>query len=303
MYSVVFYGKFREIYRVDREILDNIHKKYNGEFYLKKGIKDGYHISFNGIKYKKIAEDIQRLLSKMKGDYSYDIKEYHMKFKKIKDPNYTGRSYTNVIKIITDETVSNFQNIEQYKMYFENSVKMDTIFWKRYFKENELNFIYEIIKNEYIVQNSSEIFNSHLSHFWAYYSKLNAKQRKRLGELINRNSVSLVKEKVNSNIESSILTELRKKVKKMQLEKKVDFFSPKTYEEVVSGKFASREHENTLKNGKDYFNDTLKIANRWYLNIVYEKMILLNYNILDKYTINYLFGRNDKVFNYLKITF
>ncbi|MFI3124795.1 hypothetical protein ODU07_04755 [Streptococcus suis] len=95
------------------------------------------------------------------------------------------------------------------------------------------------------------------------------------------------------NPESEILKQFSERIKFMISQKEIDFFSPSTLSKATTSRFASPEHKNTIKLADEYKYDKDIITNRWFLNLLYEKLLLLNFNILDKYTLNYIFGVKD----------
>lgn len=298
-YSVVFYGKIGILKEEEINIIREIYKKYPKTFYLKKSIKNGYNLSFNGIKDKNIANKIKILLTDLKDDYSYDESNYHYFFKKIKDPNYTGKCINNKITVTEDSYMNLFQNMEQYDFYRKLSMKLDSIFFYNYFKYNKVSYIYNFLKNEYQSRKENMWYNSHLSHFWSFYSNLNEIQKYKFLKLIKDNEIEFEVE--DENFDEKILSYIINKVTYLQTEGKIDFFSPKTYEDLINNGLSTKEHKNTMKYYKSFINDVNYISNRWFLNLVYEKMLILNYTVLDKYTINYNFALKDNQFKVLDI--
>lgn len=298
-YSVVFYGKIGILKDEEIKIIREIHEKYPQTFYLKKSIKNGYNLSFNGIKNKNIANNIMILLSNLKDDYSYDESKYHYFFKKIKDPNYTGKCIINKISVIKDPYISLFQNMEQYDFYRELSIKLDNIFFNNYFKYNKVSYIFNFLKNEYQSREEIMWYNSHLSHFWSFYSNLEEKQKYKFLNLIKDNEIETKVE--GGKFDEKILSYIIVKVRDLQTAGKIDFFSPKTYEELLKNGLSTKEHSDTMRYYRSFINDINYISNRWLLNLIYEKMLILNYTILDKYTINYNFALKDNQFKLLDI--
>ena len=87
---------------------------------------------------------------------------------------------------------------------------------------------------------------------------------------------------------------------KLILEKKIDFYSPHTRQEyLVLDKFASPEHRKTVVDDdfQVYFQYSVPIISaRWIINIIYEKMILMGFTVLEKFFMNYcLTKRHEKL--------
>lgn len=91
------------------------------------------------------------------------------------------------------------------------------------------------------------------------------------------------------------MNEVVKKVQKLILERKIDFYSPHTrHEYIIADQFASPEHRETVVEDKyqKYFQYSIPIISaRWIINIIYEKMILMDFTILEKYFMNFCLSK------------
>ncbi|MFI3124794.1 hypothetical protein ODU07_04750 [Streptococcus suis] len=149
VYSVFFYQKFNCLSVQEKGVILSIYDQFKDMFYLKKGIKDGYHISFNGFCSKKDAEMVAKNLEENINMPDFDEDEYHRLFSKISDPNYTGVCNKNKICITEEKLPKNFQNMSQYLLYRDMSIALDSIFINKYFEKNKLQIVYDFINLEY----------------------------------------------------------------------------------------------------------------------------------------------------------
>ncbi|BDD38503.1 hypothetical protein [Streptococcus ruminantium] len=292
-YSIFYYQKFNYLSVQEKSVILSIYDQFRDKFYLKKGIKDGYHMSFNGLCSKKDAEMIVKILEENISMPDFDEDEYHRLFSKISDPNYTGVCNKNKISIKEEKMPLNFQNMSQYFLYRDMSIALDSIFINNYFEKNNLQLVYDFINLEYKNYGSSKMYNSHLSHLWAYISNLNLESQNKFKKLLSNKLKEINENELVFNPESEFLKQFSERIKIMISLKEIDFFSPSTLSKTITLGFASPEHRNTIQFADEYQYDKDIITNRWFLNLLYEKLLLLNFNILDKYTLNYIFGAKD----------
>ena len=98
-------------------------------------------------------------------------------------------------------------------------------------------------------------------------------------------------------------------IQSLLVRKKIDYFSPSSRnEEIKKDNFASWIHKETILNDKyqSSINTAEVITARWIVNIIYEKMILLDFSVLEKYFMNYVLsyihhpdyyeGKNERMF-------
>lgn len=215
-------------------------------------------------------------------------------------------------KIITDSTRSFFQNNDQYHLYLFLEQFFDDYFFNNYFKDNNLVKFIDLIDEllSYIPEETiqNKVINNgyicQFSHYHAFISKLDEYTKK---EVCTK--FSLLEQKVNhlrSNFPNKnndlkyAVNEVIQTVQKLILEKKIDFYSPHTRQEyLVLDKFASPEHRKTVVDDdfQVYFQYSVPIISaRWIINIIYEKMILMGFTVLEKFFMNYcLTKRHEKL--------
>lgn len=214
-------------------------------------------------------------------------------------------------KISVDLAKQYFQNDDQYQLYVFLEQFFDDYFFDNYFKDNNLiKFINvvdellsyipkEIIQNEII----NDGYRCQSSHYHAFISKLD----KTVKDKVN-NRFSKLEEKIdcsefcsfnkNENLKQFV-NEVVQIVQKLVLEKKIDFYSPHTRQEyLIIDRFASPEHRETVVDDEYqvYFQYSVPIITaRWIINIIYEKMILMDFTVLEKFFMNYcLTKRHEK---------
>ena len=214
-------------------------------------------------------------------------------------------------KISVDLAKQYFQNDDQYQLYVFLEQFFDDYFFDNYFKDNNLiKFINvvdellsyipkEIIQNEII----NDGYRCQSSHYHAFISKLD----KTVKDKVNIR-FSKLEEKIdcsefcsfnkNENLKQFV-NEVVQIVQKLVLEKKIDFYSPHTRQEyLIIDRFASPEHPETVVDDEYqvYFQFSVPIITaRWIINIIYEKMILMDFTVLEKFFMNYcLTKRHEK---------
>ena len=84
-------------------------------------------------------------------------------------------------------------------------------------------------------------------------------------KLIKDNKIEFEVE--DENFDEKILSYIINKVTYLQTEGKIDFFSPKTYEDLINNGLSTKEHKNTMKYYKSFINDVNYISNRWFLAV------------------------------------
>ena len=214
-------------------------------------------------------------------------------------------------KISVDLAKQYFQNDDQYQLYVFLEQFFDDYFFDNYFKDNNLiKFINvvdellsyipkEIIQNEII----NDGYRCQSSHYHAFISKLDKtvkdKVNIRFSKLVEKIDCSeLCSFNKNENLKQFV-NEVVQIVQKLVLEKKIDFYSPHTRQEyLIIDRFASPEHRETVVDDEYqvYFQYSVPIITaRWIINIIYEKMILMDFTVLEKFFMNYcLTKRHEK---------
>lgn len=209
--------------------------------------------------------------------------------------------------ISIDDSKQYFQNSEQYKLYLYLENWFDEQLKKYYFTQNNLfefiNWVDKLLSKVPVTKNIEVIENGYVSqwsHLYAFLNSLTVKQRR---EIIDQFELFYVNNNNNSvlNASSSIALDTIEKVEFMIAHGKLDFYSPSTREEqIAANSFASYYHKRTVlddQSQKQAIKSSTLTLSRWLVNLVYEKMILMNFTILEKYFMNFcLVKRHEKLF-------
>lgn len=209
--------------------------------------------------------------------------------------------------ISIDNSKNYFQNFEQYKLYLDLENWFDEQLKKYYFTRNDLfefiNWVDKLLSKIPVSKNNDVIesgYESQLSHLYAFLNSLTVEQRRKI---IDQFELFYVNNDNNSvlNASSRIALDTIENVKFLIAQRKLDFYSPSTIEEqIASNSFASYYHKKTVLGDKSK-NSAIRSSSltlgRWLVNLVYEKMILMNFTILEKYFMNFcLVKRHEKLF-------
>ncbi|MCO6524061.1 MAG: hypothetical protein J6562_03440 [Candidatus Schmidhempelia sp.] len=209
--------------------------------------------------------------------------------------------------ISVDDSKKYFQNFEQYKLYLYLENWFDKQLKKYYFTQNNLfefiNWVDKLLSKVPVTKNIEDIKNGYVSqwsHLYAFLNSLTVKQRREIIDqfelfYVNNNNSSVLK------ASSSIALDTIEKVEFMIAHGKLDFYSPSTREEqIATNSFASYYHKRTVlddQSQKIAIKSSTLTLSRWLVNLVYEKMILMNFTILEKYFMNFcLVKRHEKMF-------
>lgn len=260
------YKNVEELNNKKKEIV-NIFKIYSGSFYIKKIKKNNKKLLvFCGIFNDNILKDIIKQL------------------KKIFDKIYIKK----------DSMFEYFKDESKYIIYRDTSIKFDEIFADYYFCKKINNgdiyiFIINIYKYFYKLKKMSI---SHWSHFWGFFMKDDIVDKEKLYEYIKKNQIKKISTDFFYKDAIFLANELYNNLlKELKKDDKFNIYYPRDIKVLLNnGKISSKLHKNTL----EYINENVDIKrdidylfNIWFLNILYEKMILLEITILDKYIINY----------------
>lgn len=196
----------------------------------------------------------------------------------------------NIDMITSEERI--FQN--QYQM--ELVRKLHRIFFERfeskYFTSVKIidifpvvNFVAKSLDNQGVL--GYEGTQSHLSHLWAYMvGRLDKKRRVEFLDFLERYCQQYMNRFSDLEEWSEILTVLPN-VKQGVKTGGITFWSPYQFN---PNNYATALHKATYANQTKVdliSHNAVLIFNRWYINILYENLTLLNLNIIDKYILNY----------------
>ncbi|MGE7752873.1 hypothetical protein [Lysinibacillus fusiformis] len=286
----------------------------NNKISVKKGWEHGYHITLFGEATKKDINMINHTLKK----------EINARPSELYDEQDFVNIYRNIAKIekrdgkldfilqndltLNERSVNEFDNQEQYETYIYIHKVFDKFYAYNYWEKNDIT---NIAKDIYDFTDSlretkieldygevvSNGFISHYSHFVGFIYSLSDDQRKKVINLFKKKSNEDIKRiKHDSN---NLLTEKLNNIYKLISEHiendKIDFFSPGGQELYFKNiRQASMYHQLTFKDEKiiNFISkDPVLCANRWILNVFYEKLVMLNIKPIDKFYMNYLLSQ------------
>ncbi|KGA96626.1 hypothetical protein AJ85_21635 [Alkalihalobacillus alcalophilus ATCC 27647 = CGMCC 1.3604] len=285
---------------------------------ISKSWENGYHTKIMG---ELNIEDITYIVALISSvinentDY-YDEEEFRFKYKKnamLSDKRESLYNiFQNTIKIRNGWKQNEyFENIKQLEMYIKVSKVFDDYYKDDYFKENT---IYSIIEDilpfskslpEEMLHNSpmlnSDGYISHLSHFAGLLNSLNSSSRENVKKVFEKRYQNYKKRR-NHNPRHDLSEKLNvvfEDFKKMVDRKEFNFFSPFSEEYLVEKyKLASNNHQEIFLN-KDIKHkilyDQVLCWNKFVLNILYEKLVLLCIVPREKFFMNYFIAKEKYV--------
>lgn len=199
-----------------------------------------------------------------------------------------------------DNSKKEFQNLEQYELYLKLENWFDEQLKRYYFSKNNLfefiNWVDKLLSKIPVAVNfgvTESGYISQWSHFYAFLNSLTIKQRRKLIDQFELFYKKNNHDKVLNTLgnPSSIVLETTETVESMIAQKKLDFYSPSSREEQISlNSFASYYHKKTVLDDKlqrQVIKSYILTSSRWLINLVYEKMILMNFTVLEKYFMNF----------------
>lgn len=207
--------------------------------------------------------------------------------------------------IMPDDILKIFKDKLLVDLYVEIEHKFDEWLSNYYLTENNffafvkwIDSVLSIIptnKTDYLIADG---FMSQYSHFHAFISQLDEVSSSEVRDKFPIIYTSYIEYKLNnkpifSNISDAkpMILKWYSKIEKLQNFGEIDFYSPGSRQDILNNPdIASHEHWQTHVDDKyqESINSTELILSRWIINIVYEKMILMNFSILKKYVMNYI---------------
>ncbi|WP_259693336.1 hypothetical protein [Lactobacillus helveticus] len=260
---------------------------------------------------ENLKTELLRLSNENTTSYFLKSKAKHnsLKISLMNLSNNVSTSSNQMQSIISmDDSKKYFQNFEQYELYLNLENWFDRQLKKYYFRRNDLfefiNWVDQLLSKVPATKNNDVIesgYESQWSHLYAFLNSLTVEQRR---EIIDQFELFYVNNDDTGAVlkaSSSIAMDTIENVKSLIAHNKLDFYSPSTIEkQIAANSFASYYHKRTVLGDKAknraIRSSTLTLS-RWLINLVYEKMILMNFTILEKYFMNFcLVKRHEKLF-------
>ncbi|NDI36717.1 hypothetical protein [Chengkuizengella sediminis] len=280
---------------------------------LIKGWQYGYHVKILGFfDSDKVNKNYKLLSSILKNEptSTYCIDTFKNKYEKVARITNQLHSqqeiFQNKVKINQIDDCFYFENMDQLKLYIFIHRIFDSFYMERYWKDNNVltivHDIYPFVKQlpDKVISESDLLYSngytSHLSHYIGFLNSLKLSDRKRIQQIFKKRIVvdveSLKKGNDGSSKLVSRLFEVYRLVSKYVDEGLINFHSPYS-----SNQFNSKVNQTSVRHASIFEDVELKEAvlsdkvlctNKWILNVLYEKLVLLNIKPIEKFYMNFL---------------
>ncbi|WDF49013.1 hypothetical protein PQ460_13435 [Paenibacillus sp. KACC 21273] len=284
---------------------------------IKKSWQNGYHIHVFGFmnddKARQIEEDFNTLLS----DYpplKYDEKEFKEKYSKISiitaQPEALDSILQNQVILKLKNAEDDFENEKQLELYLNIHKVFDRQYGKYYFGdmqiENIIEDIYSFIdelphtilnKEKNLISNG---YISHNSHFIGFLNSLKQEQRSTITNQFEQRRAEYIHQFLEKRVEHKSLFHqdleaIFLKITKLVEAKAINFLSPKKVEDITSKLPRYSKKHAEVFGSAELLNQTLYdpvlCTNKWILNVLYEKLVILQIRPIDKFYMNYFLSR------------
>ena len=314
MKKIAVYQKGNKISLNLQNYLKNI-ISINNDVYILKGINNGYNISINAVKDDcNIDEIVSNIKSFMIPTEEYSIKEINNLKKILMMTENTKITESEIlkdcVKVYEDTTNTKFLNSFQYNLYSLISHKLDLSLKDNYFKENKIECLVKLFSDiahkfhKYVIDEHLRIDGgvSHYSHYVGFINTLDENLRSKIIKDFNSRLENMNEVKENElNFRYLDIENIKELISIAINNNEIDFYYPLKREDVLNrDQYASENHKKLWTNPL-YVSVIEKnidlIAIRTILNIMYEKILLLNFSVIDKFFANYAIA---KEFNYIK---
>lgn len=277
---------------------------------IKKGWENGYHISLLGDVYtsdiKMITEVLENeIISNPSELYDEDI--FKKKYRNVALLERKSEKLETIIqnKVVVLNNEHKFDNIEQFYLYLQTHKVFDRFYAHNYWEKNDVvkvsqdifeftNSLRELkieLSNGVLISNG---FISHLSHFLGFMSSLSPSDKRKVFNAFKNKSKHDLKT-ISKDYKSGLTKGLNGiyNIVSMYIEdNKLNFFSPGNKDSYLKNiNEASIYHKATFRDSNILeliSKDPVLCTNRWVLNVLYEKLVLLNIKPIEKFYMNYL---------------
>lgn len=282
---------------------------------IKKEWEKGYHLKLVGIMPEEQAITIYETLHTLVEKYPsphYDAEAFVCKYDKV------ARFYSKTITVedIVQNTVRmkevpdlfGFQNREQLELYLRLHHTFDRYYAKHYWKRDidivqitrDIFFFFQSLPDKKLF-NSGELLSngyiSHLSHYLGFLHSLGRKQQEQISATFEKRATAdfpLVVQQTIKNVLIKGLEEHTATLHSLVDAGYVNFYSPKREEDFLQIAHSSSARHQAIYRDEHkkrlIKTDKVAITNRWILNVLYEKLVVLDIKPIDKFYMNYLFS-------------
>ncbi|WP_096156416.1 hypothetical protein [Bacillus sp. FJAT-45066] len=277
---------------------------------IKQSWENGYHICLFGeigdIK-EEITKDLQQLLARYPSK-QYDEQQFRQKYSTISQYFQKEKSlneiYQNKVMVPEKPNIQLFQNEGQVHLYLKIHLAFDRIFLPKYWRKNDIEEISreiypffsklpdKTLSEEYKLYSNG--FVSHLSHYVGFLHSIKEEMRGPIKQSFKQRKAQLGELQVEENALFHELQEIYKQVSAAIEREEMNFISPQNVTDVKDiTKDASDYHQAFFQNEALLalvLHDVVLTTNKWVLNVLYEKLILLQLKPIDKFFMNYVFS-------------
>lgn len=281
-------------------------------FMVDKGWENGYHLHLRGALDDQTLPFVVEELEEGVSDsvIKYNENEFTQRYQSTAKILRKSNPFHPIIKgkVIVQAEASIFEKAIEDELFRETNHLFDSYYCRSYFNENS---IYEVMEETmkfhklleaYEADESEEnrAYNCHLSHYIAFIHRLNKHDKESIEAQFKRKYERDVK---NGLFDFDLTpTDLTKnlmnfyhKIRPLVKSKELNFYMPhkrRHFDEKV--KHACERHQRTFseENMNRYFlYDDVLIANRWVINALYKKLLLLGLSNTDRFYMNYVISR------------
>lgn len=284
----------------------------NDNFMVDKGWENGYHLHLRGASdrttlstiVKELKEGVNRSLTCF--NESDFIKTYQSTAEILRNSKPFDPIMKN--KVVVKEEMLIFNEKLEDELFKESNKILDAYFCDTYFEKNSLHpIIEEMMKFHHQMREfeqpeslvEHQAYNCHLSHYIALTNRLNTQDKESLErDFKQRFDTDFKKGLLDFDLSPTGLTEnlldffhkLRPLIKNKELNFHMPFNRTHIDEKI---KHASQRHQVTFakENMHIYLYNEVLIANRWVINALYKKLLLLGLSNMDRFYMNYVISR------------
>lgn len=286
---------------------------------VKQSWENGYHLCIFGVldeyRIKQIKEELEQIQKEYPAP-EYDVEEFRGRYASVarltNDVAGLGEIYQNDIHLVWPEGHYSFENQEQLSLYLSIHHVFDQQYAGRYFEENEIldiilhmyPFVCALPEKELNARSGlhSNGYTSHLSHYVGLLNSLKETDRERVRQRFDtrlqddRIAFETKRGSYGNQILSNELMKIYQLVCSYVDKGVMNFFSPKSFEKDIKPylHLYNERHASLFQNEEDrekVLTDYVSCTNKWILNVLYEKLVLLKIKPLDKFYMNYFYSR------------
>ncbi|MGM7680623.1 hypothetical protein ACSVDA_00585 [Cytobacillus sp. Hm23] len=281
---------------------------------LLKSWKNGYNLKlvgfFNNEKVHQYYYELSTIIQN-KPTSTYDVESFKRKYlmvaKVTNDSDALDEIIQNKIYLKQIFGYYNFQNYEQLHLYITIHQVFDSIYIDNYWNVNDvLTIVKDImpfIKSlpDKVISESdllySNGFTSHLSHYIGFLNTLNKGDREHIQAIFKKRVMEDITYLTSNDMKENTplvngLFKIYRQISSYVEDGMINFYSPHSLDQFQAGiNNNSNRHTKIFENPtlkKAVLHDNVLCTNKWILNVLYEKLVLLNIKPIDKFYMNFL---------------